>query len=109
PIQANHISDAHGILGSLNPLHLIAGAHLTFFHHREVDARSSAMPEALHDVRPVETNAQLEAGHARLRNLQHGGADAKLVSDLDSLLGPTRRGQVLAKHPVWYFHVRELA
>src|SRR2546422_3587371 len=75
----------------------VSRGHIALFVDREVKSRAAAREEPPHHVQPPEPDPELVAGHPRLRHLQHGRADAQLVSDPEGPLVETFRREILTE------------
>src|SRR5207245_7724262 len=67
------------------------------FVDREVKSRTAAREEPPHHVQAPEPDRELVTGHPRLCHLQHGRADAQLVSDPEGPLVETFRREILTE------------
>jgi hypothetical protein len=67
-VEIDDIGDGQASLRLRDQIDEIAGSHFTFKEYGEVEAGTTAAQKALQDVWPTESDAELEAGHPRLRD-----------------------------------------
>ena len=95
--QGADLAHAHLLWPDGDPLDLVSRAHLTLLEHPHVEAGPSVRVEQCRHARLLQAQADLEAGDARLGDLEGGVADPVAVSDADLLVGQTFDGEVLAE------------
>src|SRR4029450_319028 len=82
-----------------NDLQTIAGGQFTLSSDRKVEARTTAVEEALDHVIASEPDAELETGQARLRHRELDRTDADAIADGEIGLEKAGGGEVLTKRP----------
>ena len=96
-VEIDDVSDGQAPLRLRDEVDGIARSNFTFKEYGEVEAGTTAADKLLQDVRPTESDAELEAGHPRLRDDKLRRPHPEVVADPDVLLEQTLDGQILAE------------
>src|SRR5262249_6392745 len=78
---------------------------LSFAHNGEVKTCALALKKTFRHVCTAETDAELEARHARLSHHKFGRTELEAVTDIDLILDQALRREVLAEDAPPQFHV----
>jgi hypothetical protein len=82
----------------------VAGAHIAFLDHAQVEARAPARSQQCRHLRLVRPDADAIAGHPGLAHFEQSRADPVAVADADFVVRQPLDGEVLAE-----LAVREIA
>jgi len=95
--RAVHERDGHVVIGSVDDLDRIAGAHVPLAQDGEVGAGAVGLRERAQEARIAHPQAELVARRARLANLEQRAADGPALADPRRAHVDAARRQVLAE------------
>ena len=81
-VGLDYFRDGDAARFAMEELDGISRSDVAFFHNAEIDAGEAALPKAFDHGVNVEAEVEFGARHARLSDLQDGGADAVVVGNL---------------------------
>src|SRR5690242_2083292 len=97
-VEAGDLGDGNGGGVAREQLDFIAGADLAFAGDGQVETGAGAGKKALHHLVGLETDAQLVARQARLRDNHFRGTDGEAVAEVHRILEQAFGGEVLSEN-----------
>ena len=108
-VEVDDVSDGQTPLCLRYQIDGIAGSNFTFKENGEVKACTTAAQKAFHDVWLTKSDAELEAGHPRLRDDKLCRPHSQTVANPDVLLEQALDGQILAEDSPGKVHLGKLS
>jgi hypothetical protein len=107
-IEARDVSNLDLVFVALEQCNLIPGGNLSLLEYCKVEARQTALKEALENIVASKLEAEFVAGHSGLCDYHLGRSNLKAVSDMYGFIQQTLDREVLPEHAPWEVHFRKL-
>src|SRR5258706_10650921 len=108
-VQRDHVRDRQALVVTCEPLDHVPGTYVAFSLDSEIEPAAAAFEETLDHVVAPETDRELVAGHARLRDNEFRRAHPIAVANPDLIFQQAFRREVFTECAPGQFFIPEFA